>query len=76
MDIKNSFAIHHIRKLQNRYKELKKLRVSNKKKFDRIKNISLKMLINLSSLQQKKIFSETPGHYHLILQKLKTHVYI
>ena len=74
MDIKNSFAIYHIRKLQNRYKELKKLRVSNKKQFDRIKNISLKMLINLSSLQQKKIFSETPGHYNLILEKLKTHV--
>ena len=70
----NSNIVNCVRKIQVNFRRLRKLKVSNKKSFDKIKNISLKMLINLSSLQNKKIFSETPGHYNLILDKVKEQV--
>lgn len=70
----NSKIVYCIVKIQVNFRRLRKLKNNNKKLFDKIKNISLKMLINLSSLQNKKIFSETPGHYNLILDKIKAEV--
>lgn len=72
--MENLYFVYHIKKLQKRFRELVKIRIHNKKLFDTIKKLALKMLINLSSLQQKKIFSETPGHYNLILEKIKTEI--
>ena len=68
------FVIQSIITIQLRFRVLKLLKRSNYKLFDTIKNMALKMLINLSSLHNKKVFVDTPGHYNLVLNKIKKNI--
>lgn len=70
----NIHTIYYVKLIQRRFKLLKDLKDINDHLFKKIKDLSLKMLINLSSLQNKKIFSDTPGHYNLVLDKIKKQI--
>lgn len=49
-----------------------KLKQHNLVLYNKITELIFKMLSNLSLLQQNNIFSETPGHYNLIVKQIKT----
>jgi len=67
----NTLQRYHLKKLLKLFREKIIVIKTLRKEYNSLRDILLEVLMNLATCQEKKIFSETPAHYGLTLEKVK-----